>query len=82
MAEVPRFTETTFQEWRQARVNRPFFRLLEDQRTQLMMDWGRGQPMSAEAQFQSRHLLDLLTLEWGDIETFYAPEDTTESDAQ
>lgn len=80
MAEAPRFTEQTFQEWKAARANRPFFRLLEDQRTQLMLKWGAGEPMSVEAQLKCRlWLTDLLTLEWADIDQFYAPEDGPEN---
>ena len=77
-----RFTASTFQEWKQARVNRPFFRLLEDQRNQLMADWGKGVPLTLEHQLKSRLWLDLLTLEFDDVDRFYAPEDTPESDAQ
>jgi hypothetical protein len=69
------FSNKTFEEWVNNPLTATYLQFLEDQRAQLMADWGRGVPMAPEAQYKARHLLELSTLTYSDIEAFYAPED-------
>lgn len=83
MAEPRRFDRKSFQEWASHPLTRLYRQLLEDQRHQLMADWGRGVLMSPEAQFKARHLLELSTLSWAETAEFYGLEpDETGSGAQ
>lgn len=75
MADNRRFNSQTFQEWANLPLTKVYLRFLEDQRQQMMADWGRGVPMSPDHQIKARLLLELSTLEWADVEKFYAPED-------
>jgi hypothetical protein len=86
MAESPRFNRKSFQEWKESRATAPFLQFLEDQRQQMMADWGRGVSMSPNSQVKSLLMLELSTLEWSTVRDFYEipaeADEETESGAQ
>lgn len=83
MAQDPQFSRKAFQEWKEARVNRPFLRFLRDNRAALAEQWASGVEMDSRQQCKALLMGELADLEWSDIEAFYAlPTDETESDPQ
>lgn len=73
MAKEPRrFDRKTWEEWQGHRLMPLFRQFLEDQRSELMAQWGRGVPSDPEAQHRCKFLLELLETEWADVAGFYA----------
>ena len=75
MADSPRFNSRTFQEWRQARVNRAFFQYLRDTSEALARQWAKGAPMSEAHQIKAALFLELADLTWEDVASLYGLED-------
>lgn len=71
MAETPRFNHKAFLEWRQARVNRPFFQFLKDQREALAQRWAAGEEMDSRQQCKALLMGELADLAFEDVARFY-----------
>lgn len=76
MADNPaRFnSKDQFLEWRNSRPTALYLQFLEDQRSELMANWGRGVLMSLEAQCKAVFLLEQSNLDWDSVSKFYDPE--------
>lgn len=79
-----RFSQETFQAWKDHPLTALFRQYLTDYRKALAQQWAEGVSMSPQDQQTAKILGELSLLEWDDVESFYyaAPPVETESAAQ